>query len=136
MVTTKNGAATLAPKTTQPNGNDSKTPAVKLPTIQPEKREDVKPENKKFRPTIEEKILKLEELNQLSGKRDLLKEALKNVSNFYISPSGNVNVKMTDSNGKSFSIAHPFVIEEIQTIVLFKLEQELDKIETLIDFQF
>ena len=136
MVITKNSAPTLAPKPAQATETETKVSNAKLPMIVPEKKEDSKPEVKKALATIEDKILKLEELNQLAEKRDLVKEALKNVCGFYISPSGNCNVKMTDSNGKSFSIAHPFVIEEILTVVTYKLEQELDKIETLIDFHF
>lgn len=125
---------TKSPKTAETNATKPAT----APTIRPEKRQDVRPDlPKKSKPTIEEKIHKLEELNTLSQRRDLVKEALKNIGGFYIAPTNaNCNVKLTDSNGKSFNIAHPFVIEEMLTVVTFKLEEELDKIETLLDFQF
>ena len=104
--------------------------------IVPEKKE-LQREVRKALPTIEERIKKLDQLKLLAERRDLVKDALKNVGGFYIAPTNaNCNVKMTDSNGKSFNIAHPFVIEEILTVVTFKLEEELDKIETLIDFNF
>ena len=137
MNTSKTVAEKDATKTTQKNGEQTKkeTPAaVKLPTIEPEKRENVT--SKKAQPTLEEKLTILEELNNLVEKRDLVRDALKDVGNFYISPSGNCHVKMTDSNGKSFSISHPAVIEEVLTHVTFKLEEELDKVETQIEILF
>ena len=129
MNTTKSVAEKSATKTAeQPKQN---TAAVKLPTIEPEKRQDVTTAPaKKSAPTLEEKLDILEELNNLVQKRELIKEALKDVGNFYISPSGHCQVKMTDSNNKSFTISHPAVIEEVLNHVTFKLEEELDKVET------
>lgn len=134
MTTTKTVAEKATTKPAQKNGEQSKTTkpeAVKLPSIEPEKRQDVTKEPpKKSAPTLEEKLDILEELNNLVQKRELVQEALKNVSSFYISPSGHCQVKMTDSNGKSFTISHPAVIEEVLNHVTFKLEEELDKVET------
>jgi hypothetical protein len=125
---------------TTSNGIDVKTStqpaAVTLPKIEPQPKEEKKDTNKKGLPTIEEQLAKLEELNTLAEKRELVKEALKNVSDFYIAPNGNCSLKFSDSNNRNFNINHPFVIEEIITLVTFKLEAELDRLETLIDFKF
>jgi len=136
MNTVKNVAEKIATKPAQSNGQETKptNAAVKIPTIEPEKRESVT--TKKSLPTLEEKLNVLGELNSLVQKRDLVREALKDVSKFYISPSGNCQVKMTDSNGKSFTISHPAVIEEILSHVTFKLEEELDKVETQFEWLF
>lgn len=134
MVTTKNVAEKSATKPAQ-NGTETKLSiskdAVKLPLIVPEKKEESKvPSPTKALPNFDEKLKMLDELNSLVEKRSLVREALKNVSDFYIAPSGHCSVKMTDSNNKSFSISHPFVIEEILKQVTFKLEEELDRVET------
>lgn len=128
MNTIKTVAQKVATKPAPQNGSDAKklTPELLAPSILSEKR----PEIKKGVPTLEEKLNVLEELNALAEKRDVVKEAIKNVSDFYISPAGNCNVKMTDSNGKTFSISHPAVIEDVLKQVTFKLEQELSKVES------
>ena len=135
MVTTKTGAATLAPKTNQANGNDSKVSAVKLPSIQPEKREDAKPEIKKALPTIEARLKKLQQINDLVERREVVTDAIDNLSGFYISPEGTgCNLRLTDSKGKTFAIAHPSVIGEMVSMAKEKLSAELNRIENLIDF--
>lgn len=138
MVITKNVAEKTATKTPT-TGAEIKTAlpndSVKLPEIVPVKKEETKTAAtpKKALPTFEEKLDMLEELNNLVDKRELVRTALKNIADFYISPSGNCSVKMTDSNNHSFSISHPFVIEEILKQVTFKLEEELDKVETMFE---
>ena len=133
MVTTKNSAEKIAPKTPT-TGAEIKIAipkeSIKLPEIVPEKREEQKPPLKKSLPTFKEKLEMLDELNNLVDKRQLLNAALKDVADFYIAPAGNCSVRMTDSNNKSFSISHPFVIEEILKQVTYKLEEELDRVET------
>lgn len=119
---------------TQTNGNDTKT-AVKLPTIEPEKREDVKPESKKPLPTIEARLKKLQQINDLAERREVVTDAIDNLSGFYISPEGTgCNLRLQDSKGKTFAIAHPSVIGEMVAMAKEKLSAELARIENLIDF--
>lgn len=98
-------------------------PAAKEPTKEPAKR-----------PAIEERIKKFERLQNLLERRDTIKEALDNVSSFYISPAGTCNLKFQDSNGKGFGIAHPSVIGEMVHLAKVKLEKELQEIEDSFDF--
>lgn len=141
MVQTKNATEKVTTKPTdktgeQPKITDPKNTAI-IPEILPEKRPDVNPKlPKKAQPTFAEKLGMLEELNNLVTKRELLNAALKDVADFYIAPAGNCSVRMTDSNNKSFSISHPFVIEEILKQVTFKLEEELDRVETSFEVIF
>lgn len=134
MVTTKTGATTLAPKANQTNGNDTKTTAAKIPTIAPEKREDVTPEKKPL-PAIEARLKKLQEINDLAERREVVTDAITNLSGFYISPEGTgCNMRLQDSKGKTFAIAHPSVIGEMVAMAKEKLSAELARIENLMDF--
>ena len=86
--------------------------------------------------SIQEKLEKLDELNELVEKRDTIIDALKNVSSFYISPAGNAHLKFQDSKGNTFGIAHPSVIGEMVAMASKKLTDELAAIDAKIDFQF
>lgn len=90
---------------------------------------------KKLR-SIEERLLKIDELNDLVDKRESIVEALKNVTSFYISPAGNAHLKFQDSKGITFGIAHPSVIGEMVAMAAAKLNAELTAIDKKIDFQF
>lgn len=86
--------------------------------------------------SIEEKLLKIEELNELVERRDVIEEALTKVSNFYVSSAGNAQLKFTDSKGGSFGIAHPSVIGEMVHLAKAKLKEELEAIDSKINFEF
>ena len=107
--------------------------AEELPTITAQKKEVLA----RPMPTIEARLKKLDELNELVEKRDNVLSALDNVKKFYVSPTGQgCNLKLTDSTGNSFGIAHPAVIGEIVAMATDKLQQELNKIETALSFDF
>lgn len=113
-------------KTTEKKAED-------LPTITPQKKDVIA----RPMPTIEARLKKLDELNELVEKRDNVLSALDNVKKFYVSPTGQgCNLKLTDSTGNSFGIAHPAVIGEIVVMATAKLQQELDKIELSLNFNF
>lgn len=136
MVISKTVAEKTATKPIQQNGEQLKkeTSAVKLPTIEPEKRPDVKLEIKKSLPTIEARLQKLEDLQKLVERRETLKDAIDNLGGFYIAPSGNCNLRLQDSTGKTFAIAHPSVIGEMVDMAKARLNSELSKIESQITF--
>jgi 2-oxoglutarate dehydrogenase complex dehydrogenase (E1) component-like enzyme len=138
MVTTKNVATKPATKPTE-NGAVSKTTtqtaAEKLPLIVPEKKQEPKTELKKSVPTIEQKLKKLEEINELVERREVVTDAIQNLAGFYISPEGTgCNLRLQDSKGKTFAIAHPAVIGEMVSMAKAKLADELNRIENQIDF--
>jgi hypothetical protein len=141
MVTTKNAAEKSAPKANQTNGTDAKLSNLKVaaaqtPVIVP--AESKKPEPKeKSSMSVDDRLLKLDILNSLADKRKMVLAALSDVEGFTISPTiGNCHIRFQDSDSKTFSISHPFVIEEVVKLVVKKLEAELDNIETEIEFRF
>ena len=135
MNTLKTVAEKPATKTAaETNGNASKLPISKpvtAPGIVPEKRPDVKP----ALPTIEARLKKLQEINDLAERREVVTDAIQNLSGFYISPEGTgCNMRLQDSKGKTFAIAHPSVIGEMVAMAKEKLSAELNRIENLMDF--
>lgn len=120
--TVKPGTSTPAPKPQQQNPKAAAQPH--------------KPIEEKKLPSMAERIKKFEELETILKRRNSLEEHLQNVKTFYISPTGNSHLKLTDSNGKTFGIAHPIVIGEIVAMTKLKLQKELDEIETQFDFNF
>jgi len=93
------------------------------------KKEDAAPQ-KPVLPTIEERLKKLEELQELSDKRETIVDHLESLNKFYISPSGQgCNLKLQDSKGNTFGISHPIIIGEMIHMAKSKLQDELTKIE-------
>lgn len=135
MVTTKNAAAPVAAKPTQTTATETKVSTAKPPMIVPEKKEQ-QPEVKKPVPTIEARLQKIEDLQKLVDRRETLMDAIENLGGFYIAPAGNCNLKLQDSTGKSFAIAHPLVIGEMVDMAKTRLNAELLKIENQINFDF
>jgi len=135
MVTTKNVAEKTAPKANQVNGTDAKlSTAAQTPVIVPAKKEEPAAPKKAF-PTIEARLKKLEEINDLAERREVVTDAISNLAGFYISPEGTgCNLRLQDSKGKTFAIAHPSVIGEMVAMAKEKLSAELNRIENLIDF--
>lgn len=134
MVQVKNA---IPPASVKPsaNGADSKTaeakPALTPPVIVAEKRESVT----NILPPIAARLKKLEEITELAERREVITEAIQNLAGFYIAPDGTgCNLRLQDSKGKSFSVAHPSVIGEMVSMAKDKLNAELVRIESLIDF--
>jgi hypothetical protein len=135
MNTVKTVAEKTAPKTTQLNGTETKIAtakdAEKLPVIVPEKKQEATP----ALPTIEARLKKLDELQELAERRETVATAIENLDEFYIAPDGRgCNLKLQDSKGKTYAIAHPSVIGEMVSLAKHKLSAELANIENSIVF--
>lgn len=135
-----NGIATngTTPKTT--TGKDTATATPELSTVSVDKatgelqsQEQAENKNNPL-PPIEARLKRLEELQELVEKRETVVEALENLNRFYVTPSGGCNLKLTDSKGMSFGIAHPIVIGEMVNMAKAKLQDELTKIENAFVF--
>ena len=136
MTTTKVVAEKLTAKEpTQLNGKEQKNqnpPAAEsIPGIVP-----LKKESPTFPiPSIEARLKKLDELQELAERRETVAEAIQNLDDFYIAPDGRgCNLKLQDSKGKTYAIAHPSVIGEMVSLAKTKLSAELTKIENSIVF--
>lgn len=131
----KSVAEKVATKPAQTNGTETKTPTAKeaftAPAILPEKKEDA--ENNL--PPIEARIKRLDELQELAERRQTVAEAIHNLDEFYIAPDGRgCNLKLQDSKGRTYAIAHPSVIGEMVSLAKGKLSAELARIENSIVF--
>ena len=135
MTTVKTVAEKTAPKNTQLNGTEAKTSipkdAVTIPGIIAEKREEVTT----TLPPITARLKRLDELRELAQRRETVAEAIQNLTEFYIAPDGRgCNLKLQDSKGKTYAIAHPSVIGEMVSLAKNKLTTELANIENSIVF--
>lgn len=113
------------------------TNTKELPTKKADQKTSQIAEVKKQNPaiTIDSKLTKLARLSELAERRETVLSAVQNLKEFYISPDGNgVNLRLQDSKGKTFAIAHPYVIAEIVSMCKSKLVAEVEKIESQIDF--
>lgn len=134
MVQIKNAVAPASAKPSA-NGADFKTaeakPALTPPVIAAEKRESLL----NNLPPITARLKKLEEITELAERREVITEAIQNLTGFYIAPDGSgCNLRLQDSKGKTFSIVHPSVVGEMVSMAKEKLSAELLRIESLIDF--
>lgn len=73
---------------------------------------------------------KFTQLQKLMERREQIGEALEDVTNFTISPTGGANVNFRDAKGNSFAIAHPIVIGEMVSMAKNRLQEELNKIDS------
>lgn len=80
---------------------------------------------------IEERINRFLELNRLLERREKITEALDDLNEFQISPTGGANLKLTDGRGKTFAIAHPVVIGEMVHFAKQKLQEELNQVDAM-----
>ena len=86
-------------------------------------------------PTIEQRIAKFKQLETVLERRDQISDAIKQLDDFYIAPSGNsCNLKLTDSRNKTFAISHPSVIGEMIHLARTKFQAELTAIDTEFNF--
>jgi hypothetical protein len=130
MATSKNAPSNGATKET------AATTAENSTTEQKEQLQaDPKPElscyqvNAKPHSTIEERINRFLQLSKLLERREKVTEALEDLNDFQISPTGGANLKLTDSKGRTFAIAHPVVIGEMVAVANQKLHDELNIID-------
>ena len=86
-------------------------------------------------PSIEKRMQKLKELNQLQEKREKVITALENVEGFSIdTTSEDCYLKLSDGNGTGFKISNTEVIDELVLGIKGRLKLELEKIEALFNF--
>lgn len=128
-----NNASTNGAENKPPTGETAKATAAKLE--KPELSNLSVGAAKSKLPPIEERLKKLEQLQELADRREVLLQHIDNLSRFYVSDSGGCNLKLTDSKGNSFGIAHPIIIGEIVAMSTHKLRTELDEIESKLDFK-
>jgi hypothetical protein len=82
-------------------------------------------------PTIEERLEKFEQLQNLKKRRDQVQEAIDDLGDFQVSPTGGAELRLTDSYKRTFSIAHPLVISDMVGHAKAKLVAELANIDAL-----
>jgi|GEM_PF-1925787 len=100
-----------------------------------EKPQEIQEAKKVDVPTIEKRIQKLKELNQLQEKREKVITSLKNVENFSIdTTSEDCYLKLNDGNGVGFKISNTEVIDELVIGIKSRLKLELEKIEAQFNF--
>ena len=86
-------------------------------------------------PSIEKRMQKLKELNQLQEKREKVITALENVEGFSIdTTSEDCYLKLSDGNGTNFKISNTEVIDELVLGIKSRLKLELDKLEAQFNF--
>lgn len=86
----------------------------------------VKDEN----PSIEKRLEKFYQLEKVLERRDKIAEAVNELQDFYIAPTGTgCLLKLQDSKGNTFAISHPAVIGEMVGIAKAKLQKELEAID-------
>lgn len=86
-------------------------------------------------PPIEKRLEKFYQLEKVLERREKIAEAVEELSNFYIAPTGTgCNLKLQDSKGNTFAISHPAVIGEIVNMAKSKLETELNAINEEFSF--
>lgn len=136
MNTLNSNVATATTATTAKNGEKSKSAKTPTPQNLPKIEAAKRPEMKiPTLPPIAERLKKLERIQQLVDRREVVLEALENLNGFYVAPDGNgCNLRFQDSKGKTFGIAHPSVIGEMVSLAKGKLSAEIEKLESQIDF--
>lgn len=85
-------------------------------------------------PPIEKRLAHLQKLIEISERREEIQNAIQKVEGFYITPSGNCKIGLTDSKNSSFNITHTGLVTELVVIVKDRLQKELDKLDK--DFNF
>jgi hypothetical protein len=142
--TTTNGVVKNLPQ----SGNENSTTKPELSNLvvnapgqeqqkdgKPEQQEKPKVETVKM-PTVEERLKKLEELQDLADRRETLVDALADVKAFNYK-SANSTPRLSFSDGKNnFSISNAAVIGELVTATIGKLQSEIAAIESQIAFTF
>ncbi len=125
---TQNGTA----KKTEPQANGT-TPQAATPQQLPVVVKQI-PE-KKEKPTIQERLAKFESLSKILERRDQVADALEELNNFFIAPTGTgCSLRLSDSKGKTFTINNSSVIEEMVNLAKTKLVAELETIDNQFDF--
>jgi hypothetical protein len=105
--------------------SSQQTQATATATSRNENREEPKQEKS----NIEQRLEKFHQLEKLKERRDTIQDALDDLADFHIAPTGGANLQLQDSKRNTFAIAHPVVIGEMVTLAKKKLQEELDAID-------
>lgn len=126
---------TTANGTTKPtNGVKTEVPVV---TIPPSSKKIEPVTETKGKPTIQERLAKFDALSKILERREQVADALEELTNFYIPPTGTgCKLTLQDGRNNSFAISNPAVIAEIVALAKTKLQTELDNIDNQFDFNF
>jgi hypothetical protein len=144
-MSTSNGTSTNGTSRPKPvNGagvtNDQKSTNAKpeLSNLTVVKAEDQKPPVEMAKqPSLQARLKKLAELQNLVDRRELLTEHLDNVNAFdYKSPNANGTIRFTDSKGISFQFSNASVIADCVPMIQAKLLKQIEEVEAQINFTF
>jgi hypothetical protein len=84
--------------------------------------------------TLEDRLKKMVELNQLLERRTLLTDALDDVNGFVHTANDPASIQFTDSKRHGFSISNSLVIADMLQLAKDRLKSELLKVESQITF--
>ena len=123
------------------------TAVIEEAVVVEEVKEDVKEEVKTPAPipapvikpvpamTLEQKLEKVEELNRIIKKYELLNVARKNLNQFKVGTDGlNVSILIKDAAGNEFKTSHNVVVETVLTTVRQILNERIKDTEKDINF--
>jgi hypothetical protein len=123
------------------------TAVIEEAVVVEEVKEDVKEEVKAPAPipapvmktvpamTLEQKLEKVEELNRIIKKYELLNVARKNLNQFKVGTDGlNVSILIKDAAGNEFKTSHNVVVETVLTTVRQILNERIKDTEKDINF--
>ena len=136
MDTSKKVTPVTQAQTANPNAEVKKPELSNVMVPAPNEKPPVVNEVKKAEaPSIEKRMQKLKELNQLQEKREKVITALENVEGFSIdTTSEDCYLKLSDGNGTNFKISNTEVIDELVLGIKGRLKLELEKIESQFNF--
>lgn len=127
--------STTAQNGTAKKDNQVVTPSSAAPQQLPVVTKQI-PE-KKDKPTIQERLAKFDALSKILERREQVADALEELTNFYIPPTGTgCKLTLQDGRNNSFAISNPAVIAEMVALAKTKLQTELDNIDNQFDFNF
>ncbi len=138
-----NGTNTAVMEVVKP----AETAVIEDAVVVEEVKEDVKEEVKTPAPipapvlktipamTLEQKLEKVEELNRIIKKYELLNVARKNLNQFKVGTDGlNVSILIKDAAGNEFKTSHNVVVETVLTTVRQILNERIKDTEKDINF--
>jgi hypothetical protein len=143
-MSTKNSTTNGVVKSLTPTGSNStkpelsnlvvNAPSQEKPASEKPKDEKTKEESKKEMAPIQNRLKKLDELNQLLERRKLLVEALDDVNAFVISPNSTCSIRFVDAKNNAFSVSNQLVIADMVELAKARLTSELEKVDAKIVF--
>ncbi len=113
-------------KNDQKNGIDKNAPVVTVPIVKPAPHN----EDKVIKPSLEERIQRVEELRSLTMKRQRTVETLHNVRTFSFASDDSCILTLKDSKGQSFETSNTNLVNLLTGFLTTLLS---DKVSSLDD---